>query len=132
MNFYKGHLRIFIGTWVGGFIFRPPKSRQFCQLKVMIRSTLYPEKYWSLMLNVAHIASLAIVFFVFYFLVLVLLMGHCLHSRTHALTVARSPECTHASFIALITREDENTVSISLYRGALLSVPFSQGVGGFK
>ena len=32
----------------------------------------------------------------------------------------------------LALREEENTVSISLYLGTLLSVPFSRGVGGFK
>ena len=39
---------------------------------------------------------------------------------------------THASFIALITWEDENTASISFYRAYILSVPFSWGERGFR
>ena len=56
------------------------------------------------------------------------LFRHCIHARTYTLTGAR----THASLIALIAREDENTVSSSLYLGTLLSVPFSRGVRGFQ
>ena len=58
-----------------------------------------------------------------------LLFRHCFHARTHALTGARTHGRTYASFIALIAQEDENTVSSSFYLGALLSVPFSRGVG---
>ena len=60
------------------------------------------------------------------------LFRHCIQARKHALTGARTHGRTHASFIALIAREDENTVSLSLYLGTLLSVPFSRGVGGFR
>ena len=56
----------------------------------------------------------------------------CIHARMDALTGARTHGRMHASFIALITREDKNTVFISLYLGTLLSVPFSRGVGGFR
>ena len=37
-----------------------------------------------------------------------------------------------ALFNALITRKNENTVSMSINRGTLLSVPFYWGVGVFR
>ena len=51
----------------------------------------------------------------------------------YSLTGARTHGRTHAPFIALITRKDEDTVPLSLYLGTLLSVPFSRGLwGGFS
>ena len=61
-----------------------------------------------------------------------LFLRHCMHARTHALTVARTHNCTRASIIVLISREYEKTISIPLYRGTLLLVPFSRGLYGFR
>ena len=71
---------------------------------------MFPEVFLECGLSLAP----SVLFFIFliHFIVFFLLR-YCMHARTHALKRARTHGRTHASAIALITREDVNTVGVS-------------------
>ena len=87
----------------------------------------YPETIFSLSVFLSYFFS-CFLFFLFALLFSFCGLCHWIDARTHV--------CTYAQMQARVNhftnyREDGNTVSVSLYRFTLLSVPFSQDVEGF-